>query len=298
MREKGNTDVVMTISNYKTNEGYICEEDGYVYFSVDNGLYKEVIDGDGAGKQLLVEENCREICVVEEYVYYISDLRIKRVNKNGGEAVVLTEETAVYMQVAGDRIYFTGYGVYSMGVDGSDLRLLTKNGIVDDENPNLCWVNVYGDFVLYVSLNEHESLYAVKKDGKKAYKLAEHVRYPVVYGDCVYYQWKEYGICELDLLSGEQRDITGDYRARQVFLDEYMFCTDFRGIYCVRGKETEELVYPMGIAESESMENDYFVELFWITSNRIYFVGSIPESKDKNVLKYIDRLTGAVGVMK
>ena len=76
---------------------------------------------------------------------------------------VLTEEPAVYMQMTKGKIYFAGAGIFSMNIDGSDLKLLTKEGITDENNPDLCWVNLYKDYVLYVSPSENYTLYAVKK---------------------------------------------------------------------------------------------------------------------------------------
>lgn len=279
------------------NEGYIYEANGYVYFSIGNELYKDVVDGDGTGKQLLVEESeqCREICVMGDYVYYISKACIKRVNKNGGEAIALTEEPAVYMQVTEEKIYFACNGVFSMNLDGSRLELLTKKGIIDEATSDLIWVNVYGDYILYVAPDENFTMFAVKKDGSEIYKIAEHVNFPVVEGDCVYYQGLEEKILEFSFKSGKTREVTENHRIRPIFFEDKVYSTDLFSIYCcsVEGNE-EECIYSIDKDSDNEMER--FIDLFWVTSSRVYF--KIAQSEEENELNYIDCNTGKIGVLK
>lgn len=279
------------------NEGYICESDGYIYFSTANGLYKDVTDGDGSNKKFLVEEKdrCREVCVNGDYVYYISGARIKCVGKDGGQAILLTEEPAVYMQMTEEKIYFVCNGVYSMNLDGSGLELLTKKGITDETVSDLIWVNVYGDYVLYVAPEEDFSLYAVKKDGSDVYKIAEYVNFPVVNGDVIYYQGKEEKILELSFISGKTREVSTSHQIRPVIFKNKIYSTDWFSIYCYSIENNEEkCAYSVGGDYDNELEQ--LIDLFWVTSNRIYFMSAATGTE--NTLNYIDCLTGQIGFLK
>lgn len=279
------------------NEGYICESDGYIYFSMGNEIYKNVADDDGTGKHLLVKEDeqCREICVAGDYVYYISKACIKRVNKNGGEAVVLTEEPAVYMQVTDEKIYFACNGIFCMNLDGSGLELITKIGIIDEATSDLIWVNVYGDYILYVAPAEDFTMYAVRKDGTEIYKIAENVNFPVVEGDYVYYQGGEERILKTSFTSGETREVTENHRIRPIIFEDRMYSTDLFSIYCYSTESNEEeCVYSIETHNDNGIE--MFIELYWVTDNRIFF--KCAGSEEENKLYYIDYDKDKINVMR
>ena len=120
----------------------------------------------------------------------------------------------------------------------------------------------------------------------------------MVEGDSVFYQGEEYTIRKLSLVTREESDVTEEYEARQIFYETSMYTMDFRGIYCRTDGEGKEQIFPMGVTDFEEKGNDYFVDLFWVTSNRIYFMGTTPELQNYSELKYIDRITGEIGVIK
>lgn len=294
---KGTNEKIEGIPGNMINEGRVCESGEYIYYGIENCIYKNNMDSDEENKQLLVEENemCREICVAGDYVYYIAASRIKRIDINGGEAVCLTDIPALYMQVTEKKIYFACNGVYSMNLDGSELMLLTKEGLGDEGTSDLIWLNLYKDYVLYVSTAEHMTLYAVKKDASEVYCLKEHVNFPIVEGDYVYYQDREERIVELSLLTGEQRNITESFQVRPIFMNNKMYFTDYFGVYCFNIDTGETYcVYPdKDVAnESEMVDN---IDLFWITEKYIFFTGAAGgidgityadfESEKKGVLK-------------
>ncbi len=282
------------------NEGRICESEDSIYYGLGNCLYKNNKDAKEESKQLLVEEDeiCREICVVDNYVYYITAARIKRVDKNGGEAIRLTDVPALYMQVTANKIFFACNGVYSMNLDGSDLKLLTKTGLNDEMTSDLIWLNLYKDYVLYVSTDEHMTLYAVKKDASEVYCLKEHVNFPVVEGDYIYYQDEEGKIVEFSFLTGKVRSITDSFQIRPVFSDGKIYFTDYFGIYCFDiGNEETYCIYPIqDITDDEDRKDS--IDLFWITEEYVFFTGGVGEKEGISGITYMDHAAEIINVLK
>ncbi len=295
----GQSEVIEGNLGNMINEGQVCETEDFIYYGIGSCLYKNKKDADEESKHLLVEENemCREICVVDDYVYYITSARIKRINKNGGEAQWLTDTPALYMQVTEDKIYFSCNGVYSMNLDGSNLKLLTKAGMGDSATSDLIWLNLYKDYVLYVSTEEHMALYAVKKDASEVYCLQEHVNFPVVEGDCVYYQDEEEKIVEYSFLTGELRSITDSFQIRPIFMDGKMYCTDYFGIYCFDTETGEkDCVYPNRDTTEDAQKEDN-IDLFWLTENYIFFKGNV-EKDSMDGITYMDYAAEIIDVLK
>ena len=296
----GDYETIEGIPGNMINEGRVCEAENLIYYGQENCLYKNSRDANEECKQLLVEEDeiCREICVMGEYVYYISATRIKRINKNGGETFLLTNIPALYMQVTVDKIYFACNGVYSMNLDGSELKLLTKVGLGDEATSDLIWLNLYRDYVLYVSTDEHMTLYAVKKDASEIYCLQEHVQFPVVEGDYIYYQNEEGKIVEFSFLTGKLRSITDSFQIRPIFIDRKMYCTDYWGIYCIDTETGEKYcVYPKQSTTDDAQKEDN-IDLFWLTDNYIFFIGNVSDEDSMSRIRYMDYATEISDVLK
>ena len=296
----GRNEEIGGIPGNMINEGRICESEGIIYYSNGNCLYKKNKTVNEEEKRLLVEENdmCREICVMGDYVYYITSARIKRVDKNGGEARVLTEIPALYMQLTENKIYFACNGVYSMNLDGSELELLTKVGLDDEVTSDLIWLNLYKDYVLYVSTDEPMTLYAVNKDAAEVYCLKEHVYFPVVEGDYIYYQDEEDKIVNLSLVTGEIRSITDSFYLRPILMDTKLYFTDYFGIYCF-DTDTEEMscIYPnYDIEDGEKTEDN--IDLFWITEESIFFTGAVAEEGNMGGITCMDYTAEMIDILK
>lgn len=282
------------------NEGLVCESDGCIYYAVDNCLYKINEINDEENKQLLSIENgeCREVCVIDDYVYYISSSQIKRIHKKGGSPVLLSDIPALYMQVTRDKIYFACNGIYSMNTDGSELKLLTKEGLDDEASFDLIWLNLYKDYVMYVSTEEHMTLYAVKKDASEVYRLMEHVNFPVVAGDSIYYLDGEGILSEYNILTCKKQSITDSFQVRPILLESQIYFTDYCGIYCLDIKTNEkERVYPnQDLIEDENLED--CIDLFWVTKDYIFFNGYSEEGNRNREINYVNRNTEKSGVLK
>lgn len=282
--------------------GYVCEADGFVYYSnvdVDNTLLcKASINGDESVKTVLADEEkmCFAINVMGEYVYYATGGLIKRIPKVGGEAVVLSDIGANSIVVTEDKIYFTSDGVYAMNPDGSDRVRLTTRGAVKGE-AGLAAITVYRDYILYVAQRDELSLYAVKNDGTEEYLVQKGVARPALVGDCIYYQLRDDfldempefeledkgRLVELSLLTGERRLVSEEYAVLTGEIGENLYYSDYHTIRSISLEEgVEEVLYPV-----DKEASGQILEFLYTGKNRFYF--------SENGLKYVDVETGEVG---
>lgn len=282
--------------------GFVCEEDGFVYYSKvgvdDTLLCKESINGDESVKTVLADEEkmCFAINVMGDYVYYATGGMIKRVPKDGGETTVLSDIGANSIVVAEDKIYFTSDGVYAMNLDGSDRERLSTRGAVKGD-AGLAAITVYRDYVLYVAERDELSLYAVKNDGTEEYLVQKGVPRPALVGDCIYYQllddfleeMPEFDLqdkgrlVELSLLTGERRLVSKEYAALTGGIGEKLYYSDYHIIQSISFIDgTEEVLYPVAKEASGQI-----LDFLYTGKNRVYF--------SENGLKYVDVETGELG---
>ena len=284
--------------------GYVCEEDGFVYYSKvgadDTLLCKASINGDESVKTVLVDEEkmCFAINVMGEYVYYATGGMIKRIPKDGGEAIVLSDIGANSIVVTEDKIYFTSDGVYAMNPDGSDRVRLTTRGAVKGE-AGLAAITVYRDYVLYVAQRDELSLYAVKNDGTEEYLVQKGVARPALVGDCIYYQLRDDfleempefdledkgRLVELSLSTGERRLVSEEYAVLTGEMGENLYYSDYHTIRSISLADgTEKVRYPL-----DKVASAQILDFLYTGENRFYF--------SENGLKYVDVETGEVGTL-
>ncbi|MGN1084428.1 MAG: DUF5050 domain-containing protein, partial [Lachnospiraceae bacterium] len=244
---------VGALSGNMTSFGYVCENDGYLYYSDKSNdetlLCKESIYGNGSGKQILADEEtqCLAINVLGDDVYYAAGGKIKRVHKDGGKPVVLWDKGVSGIAVTKEKIFFVHSGIYSMNLDGSNVTLLTTRGAVKGDVSEIASITVYRDYVIYLAYRDDFSLYAIKKDGTEEYLIQKGVSWPSVASDCVYYPLREDAleyhpefsmedlgkIVELSLLTGKKRIVTGEAGLHsQVVGDRLYYNNNFHAIRC------------------------------------------------------------------
>lgn len=256
------------------NFGYFCEADGFVYYrdkNQPNLLCREPAVGDSSKRTVLaVEEEADAICwisVMGEYVYYTAGGKVKRVPAKGG-ASELIYKGACNLQVTQEKIYFSGEeGICSINLDGTGKKVIYTQG--NREEKDLIWLNVYGEYVLFVVSQDQMSLYAVKQDGSECFLLERNVMHPVVEGDVVYYTHTEDkwgGVDAINLKTGEYYNIPTERTARnKVVCGDKIYYNTFQEIrvYSMTDQK-DELVY--GVAQP----NSGFINTFWVTENRVY----------------------------
>ncbi|MBQ8800076.1 MAG: DUF5050 domain-containing protein [Lachnospiraceae bacterium] len=278
------------------NEGWVCENDGMVYYrdcNHDNFLCK--MNPDGSGKQILAEEVPRAIQVVGDWVYFIDDEadgaqrgRMKRVSKNGGEVTVIGEDKAGYMLVTEKEIIYTSYDIKKMNLDGSECCVVQKfTGQLE-----YAWLSIFGDCVFTADIFSGKKLYAVKKDGSGQYILDEGALYPTVNGDALWYAGKKGALTKLSLTTGEKKVWDGTYAMRSVQYKDKVYYHDLDDIYAI-GEANQE---PVKLYPKDSARR-HFIELFWVAADRIYFCDYMTDKDITTTFLYMDLTTGEVGIV-
>ena len=189
------------------NGGLIDTDGEYIYFSsrTDGGkLYRARPDGSERSK--LVDEEARYINVVGEHIYYVAmedpisvysemddeyvlvDVYgpIVRVNLDGSGRTVISGDSARYLQVSGEWLYYTNLGqypyhLYRINLDGSNRTLLSSQSVRK--------FVVQDDWIYYKGLVDHHTgLFRIKTDGSQAGKLYDDNNYYLnVMGNRVYF---------------------------------------------------------------------------------------------------------------
>jgi hypothetical protein len=155
-----------------------------------------------------------------EWIYYrnVSDSgKLYKMKTDGTEKVKLSDDSAYYINVIGDYVYYNGWDsksnrLYKIKTDGTERIALN--------DVNSWYVNVIGDWVYYMNAND-SAVYRMKTDGTGNKKLIDNCRTFSIVNDWIYYQrsidsvfWSELGE---DKLCKMRTDGTNN----QVVVDEY-----------------------------------------------------------------------------
>ncbi len=136
-----------------SNGGFACEKDDWIYTSMyKNGLWK--------------------------------------IKKDGSEKVQISENSANYLNISGDWIYYSGstylpendrLRLFKMKLDGSSVSKLSLS-IVE-------FVNVVGDWIYYIDASSGNKPYKVRLDGKGKCKISDvQMKYMIVDDGWIYFQ--------------------------------------------------------------------------------------------------------------
>ena len=198
-----NTPELGNSSSTLNNNGYICSYNETLFFRNVNGdeyLYKKDKSGE---KICLIEKKAFSINVLDDYIYFISDDHnnaICRIDIDGGNFTILSEDTSYLLLVTNDCIYYTdeeGH-LYQLSLDGKEL----KN--ISDEY--CAWINVYRDYIIYSSFADNLQIRGVNINTGETVQIADYGLSPSVYEDRLYFQDKSGSIDTIDLISGERLD--------------------------------------------------------------------------------------------
>lgn len=157
--------------------------------SLDNKIYKMKLDG----TELEIinnnefHDNCYEIYVVDEYVYYIGiDSNIYKMNLNGSNRSIVSDNATGYLGITDKYIIYNAlannsseYTTYIMNLDGTN-----KRAIIEGER--LYSVNIKDDYIYYTNMNKQ--ICKSKIDSGKSEILLDTSAYNMnLYGDYIYF---------------------------------------------------------------------------------------------------------------
>ncbi len=165
------------------NGGFLCESDGWLYYAdYNNGGYLCRKKLDGTEKQILVEEKCGNINVLNGFIYYQRQQGkyiLKRCTLEGKDVIELTDVGIWDYVLSEDTIYYSTDFLQRMDLDGNNIHQLTENG-------EFSKLDLYGDYIFctdYTTL----SILAVKNDGSEKVLVKENAKGYDVIGDYLYY---------------------------------------------------------------------------------------------------------------
>ena len=129
---------------------------------------------DGSDEQMLIDENVTSmigtINVVDGWVYYC-DLNnhrcLTRQKIDGSDKQKLIDDSQVYFNVTGDRIYYSGFGIYAIKTDGTNPQKIHSEHAMN--------INVVGDWIYCVLLTgeSDQVYYRMMIDGSDGEELKD-----------------------------------------------------------------------------------------------------------------------------
>lgn len=187
------------------NGGLFCERDGKIYFSNDNddgSLYVMKSNLDAESIKKLHNDKAAYINADENYLYYLranntrentsgsllmfNNTGIYRVNQNGKNLKLISNNPGSYVTIAGNHIYYQNYDVdaglflYRNQTDGTFERLLLKEAVI----PSI----IMNNKLYYVGINEDHNIHSLDLSSFTSRQYIEgNFGYPIFMGDYIYY---------------------------------------------------------------------------------------------------------------
>ncbi|APH16212.1 leucine Rich Repeat family protein [Clostridium sporogenes] len=154
------------------NGGFIIRDSEYIYYiNRENGsgkIYRNKING--AEDRLLSSNTAEYLNVYGEYIYYVSNGSIYRIRKDGSEEKLIKEASASYMTVCNDFIYYfdkSKLGIYKVKIDGTSYSSVVSGGKWRLDSQFI----ISGEWIYYTNYEDKSSIYKIKIDGTGKEKL-------------------------------------------------------------------------------------------------------------------------------
>ncbi len=148
------------------NGGFIIRDSEYIYYiNRENGsgkIYRNKING--AEDRLLSSNTAEYLNVYGEYIYYVSNGSIYRIRKDGSEETLIREASASYMTVCNDFIYYfdkSKLGIYKVKIDGTSYSSVVSGGKWRLDSQFV----ISGEWIYYTNYEDKSSIYKIKIDG-------------------------------------------------------------------------------------------------------------------------------------
>lgn len=167
--------------------GYVGITKDYIFFNKVESINEEngevdfttyMMNIDGTNEHPIIEDSkVYNINVVNDYIYYVDENRhLFRINTDGTDIKMISEETAYNLNVSEDGIYYMNYykvdgvvagiAVYRMDLDGQNITQLAK---LDNYSENL---GEFDDWLFITDNNDREGKFIlISKDGKQTITL-------------------------------------------------------------------------------------------------------------------------------
>lgn len=274
------------------NDGLMCESGEWVYYCDYNHeqyLCRKRLDG--TEKQVLVEESCRNINVMNGYVFFNSqkDYCMKRCNLDGSDLVALNDEGVLHFIVTKEQIYFVTNYIECMDLDGNNRKIiLSEKGDYGD----LCFCNEY---ILYCDYS-NPRIYAVNIEDGQRYLVIENAKACSRYGEYLYYYLHEVtsaDSCPLrryNLITGEIENVAMGIRPN--IQGDIIYSNGTSKIrYAKVGEWKEEIYYPKQDTQKIE-EEELLIDRYYIVNHKIYLISKRRDSNEKLQLYELDEETG------
>ena len=137
-----------TANNLSLSDGWIAEQDGWLYYYVNGYLQK--IKTDGSDYQLLTEcsSGCLYINVIGDWIYYNSN-GIRRIRTDGSEGKIITTQNCSYLSISKSVGYYITYDSAKLyRFDTNDLNTQHIFTFTDGGHGKTA---VYDDLLIYLS---------------------------------------------------------------------------------------------------------------------------------------------------
>jgi hypothetical protein len=171
---------------------------------------------------------------MNDKIYFINkddNNSICRVDQNGANYSVLRSGAAYRLMLTESHILFMdkNYNLYQMDYEGNQVTLLTE--LKEDD---AWWINVYNDYVIYSGINNEFAVYYYDPNiGIANFKsiIQDYGFYPVVDGNYLYYQTKDGGINQCNLINGRVKELTDQWGQQFAVVQNTIYFTDYQGIW-------------------------------------------------------------------
>ena len=189
----------------------------------DGSFSAAKVKKDGVGDRAVMAEGVRASTLTEHdgYIYgALGNAEIIKVEAGDSKYETVYKGACDYVQVYGDRIYFTdeNYTLCSIDMNGKD-----KKTEIDKKDMYYVYVLPNG-MVIYQDDPDGESIHMYDLKAAKDYKLTNVVSHsPVICGDYLYYTEaageEAYVFCRLDLYSGKLDKAPGTMDNSEFFIE-------------------------------------------------------------------------------
>ena len=190
----------------------------------DDGSFSVAkVKKDGVGDRAVMKEGVRASTLTEHdgYIYgALGNAEIIKLEAGDSKYETLYKGVCDYVQVYGDRIYFTdeNYCLCSVDMKGKD-----KKTEIDKKDMYYVYV-LPNDMVIYQDDPDGESIHIYDLKAARDYKLTDVVSHgPVICGDYLYFAElvgdNTYKFCRLDLYSGKLDKAPGTMDNNEFFIE-------------------------------------------------------------------------------
>ncbi len=276
------------------NEGYVTYDDaGNIYFVDMNigGVFAS--DKDGKNRRQLSQDTARSLQVEDDWLYYLQEAGIKRINIKTGEDELVYEGACGEFEIVDGKLYVSASGrFYVMEPNGSGRKLLRE------QKPLLVSYSAGKEFWLGTVAHDTEVSwfmegylfgYDVTKDA--LYYVEKGCWYPLLAGNWMStFDLDTATRCVRNLETGEETDL-GVYAQKAVSNGKQLYYVERYGtnthIYCWNGTKEEKI---MEIAGGNPLD------FLYLTPHKLYCLAKVRvDMKTVYQLLYYDLETGETG---